>query len=136
MGDAPSRVLVVTPRSAHSTTKHPPSPTLSLEVIVSLEGGARRKSISKSFWDDANAVALKAYEALSMDDLNPLMVKSSSDVMSSHIQKLVQVCSNDEGCFFSFVLLLLREIFSNVGFGGVFVRLWEASGFGEEGGYG
>ena len=89
MGDAPSGVPVVTPPSAHSIAKCPPSPTSSLEVIVSSEGGARRKSVSKSFWDDADAVALKVHEALSMDDLNPLMVKSSSDVMSSYIQKLV-----------------------------------------------
>ena len=135
MGDAPSGVLVVIPPSTHSTAKRPPSPTSSLEVIVSLEGGTRRKFVSKSFWVDADTVALKAHEVLSMDDLNPLMVKSSSDVMSSHIQKLVQVCSDNEGCFFSFVLLFLREIFSNVGFGGVLVHLWEASGFGEEGGY-
>ena len=108
-------------------------------MIVSLEGGARRKFFSKpfppTFWDDVDTVALKAHEALSVDDLNPLMVKSSSDVMSSHIQKLAQVCSDDVGFFFFFVLLLLREIFSYVGFGGVFVRLWEASGFGEEGGH-
>ena len=89
MGDAPSGVPVVTPPSAHSPAKHPPSPISSLEVIVSLEGGARRKSVSKYFWDDTDTAALKAHEALSMDDLNPLMVKSSSDVMSSHIQKLV-----------------------------------------------
>ena len=135
MGDTPSEVPVVTPPFAHSPVKRPPSPTSSLEVIVSSEGGAGRKSVSKSFQDDANATALKAYGVLSMDYLNPLMVKLSSDVMSSHIQKLVQVCSDDKGCFFSFVLLLLREIFSNVGFGGVLDRLWEASGFGEEGGY-
>ncbi|XP_065631846.1 uncharacterized protein LOC136068508 [Quercus suber] len=34
--------------------------------------------------------ALKAHEALSVDDLSPLMAKSSSKVMLSHIQKLVQ----------------------------------------------
>ena len=89
VGDAPSGVPVVTPPFSHSPIKRPPSPTLSLEVIVSSKAGARRKSVSKSSWDDADAVALKAYEALSMDDLNPLMLKSSSDVMSSHIQKLV-----------------------------------------------
>ena len=89
MGDAPSGVPVVTPPFAHSPVKRPPSPTSSLKVIVSSEGGAGRKSVSKSFWDDTDAVALKAYEALSMDDHNPLMVKLSSDVMSSHIQKLV-----------------------------------------------
>ena len=33
------------------------------------------------------------------------------------------MCFDDVGCFFSFVLLLLREIFSYVGFGGVLVRL-------------
>ena len=62
---------------------------------------------------------------LSMDNMNPLMSKLSSDVMSSHIHKLVQVCSDDVGCFFFFVLLLLREIFffSYVGFGGVLIRL-------------
>ena len=84
-------------------------------------GGARGKSVCKplplTFWNDADTAALKAHEALSLDDLNPLISKSSGDVMSSHIQKLVQVCSNDIGCFFFFVLLLLREIFSYVGFG-------------------
>ena len=123
VGDAPSGVPVVTSPSAHSPAKCPSSPTLSLEVIVSLEGGARRKSISKSFWDDVDAAVLKAHGALSMDDLNPLMVKLSSDVMLSHIQKLVQVCFDDVGCFLFFVLLLLRVIFSYVGFGGVLVHL-------------
>ena len=56
--------------------------------------------------------ALKAHKAFSVDDLSPLMGKSSSEVMSSHIQKLVLVCA--VGClylFFSFTLLLLRKIF-------------------------
>ena len=78
--------------------------------------------------------ALKAHEVLSVDKLSPLMGKSSSKVMSSHIQKLVQVCV--VGCiyfFFSLALLLLREIF--VGFGGDFVRFWKTLGLGEEGGY-
>ena len=113
MGDTPSEVPVVIPPFAHSLSKHPPSPTLSLEVMVSSEWGARGncKPFPLTFWDDADTAALKAREALSVDDLNPLMVKSSSDVMSSHIQKLVQVCSNDVDCFFFFVLLLLRVIF-------------------------
>ena len=34
-------------------------------------------------------VALKAHEALFVDELSPLMAKSSSEMMSSHIQKLV-----------------------------------------------
>ncbi|KAL0016496.1 hypothetical protein SO802_003565 [Lithocarpus litseifolius] len=38
--------------------------------------------------DDADAATLKAHEALSVDNLNPLMLKSSGDVMSSHIQNM------------------------------------------------
>ena len=44
---------------------------------------------------------------LSMDDLNPLMAKSSSEEMSSQIQKLVQVYFDNIDCFFFFVLFLL-----------------------------
>ena len=86
---------MVTPPPAHSLAKHPASPTLSLEVIASVGEEARKKkkvggkSFLPIFWDDANATTLKFYEALSVDDLSPLMVKSSSKVMSSHIQKLV-----------------------------------------------
>ena len=47
-----------------------------------------------------------------MDDLSPLMAKSSSEVMLSHIQKLVQVrVVGHIYFFFSFALFLLREIF-------------------------
>ena len=85
----------VTPPSAHSPTKHPTSPTLSLDVIASTGEEIKKKKkvggkpFLSSFWDDANASALKANEALSVDNLNPLMVKSSSEVMLSHIHKLV-----------------------------------------------
>ena len=75
--------------------KCPTSPTPSLEMIAS--GGEeiwkRKKSGGKSFlptfWDDADATALKAHEALFVDDLSPLMAKSFNEVMLSHIQKLV-----------------------------------------------
>ena len=85
----------MTPPFAHSLAKRPASPTSSLEVIAS--GGEETKKKKKvagksflpSFWDDADAAALKAHEALSVDDLSPLMAKSSSEVMSSHIQKLL-----------------------------------------------
>jgi len=87
--DAPSGVPVVTPPSSHSPAKRPPSSTSSLEVIVSSKGCARRKFVIKAFpptfWDNVGAIVLKAYEVLSVDDLNPLMVKSSKDVMSFHI---------------------------------------------------
>ena len=111
VGDFSKDDHVVTPPSAHSLAKHPASPTSSLEVITSAreETKKKKKVASKSFlptfWDDIDAVALKAYEALFMDDLSPLMAKSS------HIQKLVQVHFDNVDCFFFLVLLLPREIF-------------------------
>ena len=99
---------MVTPLPAHSQAKHPASPTLSLKVIASTGEKARKKKKvgGKSFLptvrDDADAAALKAHEALSMDDLSPLMEKLSSEVMSSHIQKLVQVCVDNVGCLYFF----------------------------------
>ena len=70
---------------------------------------------------------------LSVDDLSPLMAKSSSEVMLSHMQKLVQVCV--VVClFFFFTFLLLRENFF-VGFEGVPIHFWEALGFRKEGGH-
>ena len=88
---------IITPSPTHSPAMRPASPTSSLEMIVS--GGeeirkkkkASGKSFLPTFWDDANAAALKVHEALSMDDLGPLMAKSPSEVMSSHIHKPVQV---------------------------------------------
>ena len=88
---------VVTSPSTHSPAKHPASPTLSLEVIGSAREEAKKKkkvagkSFLPTFWDDANVTALKAHKALSMDDLSPLMAKSFSELMSSHIQKLMRV---------------------------------------------
>ena len=44
-----------------------------------------------------------------MDDLSPLMAKSSGEVMSSHVQKLVQVSILGRlYFFFFFTLFLLR----------------------------
>ena len=83
---------MVTPLSAHSLAKRP---TSSLEVIASTgEETKKKKKVGgkpflPSFWDNADATTLKAHEVLSMDDLNPLMVKLSNKVMSSHIQELV-----------------------------------------------
>ena len=95
VGDVSRDDLVVTPHSAHSLAKHLVFPTSSLEVIASAREETKKKKkvggkpFLSSFWDDANASALKANEALSVDNLNPLMVKSSSEVMLSHIHKLV-----------------------------------------------
>ena len=97
MGDASKKDPMTTLTLAHSPAKCPAFPTSSLEVIAS--GGdefrkkkkAGGKSFLPTFWDDADATTLKAYEALFVDDLSPLMAKSSSELMSSHIHKLVQV---------------------------------------------
>ena len=94
-GDVSKKDPVLTLPPAHSPAKRPTSPTSSLEMIASGGEEIRKKkkvggkSFLPTFWDDANLVASKAHEALSVDDLSPLMAKSSSEVMSSHIQKLV-----------------------------------------------
>ena len=87
---------VMTPPSTHSPAKRPAFPTSSLEVIACTveETKKEKKVVGKSFpptfCDDANAAAMKAHKALSVDNLSPLMAKSFSEVMLSHIQKLVQ----------------------------------------------
>ena len=99
---------MVTPPPAHSPAKCLASPTSSLEVIAFGGEEARKKkkvggkSFLPTFWDGADAATLKAHEALFMDDLSPLMAKSSSEVMLSHIQKLVQVCVDNVGCLYFF----------------------------------
>ena len=106
---------VMTPPLAHSPAKRPASPTSSLEVIASGDETKKKKKVAGksfllTFWDNVDVAALKAHEALSMDDLSPLMAKSSSEVMS-HIQKLVQLYFDNVGCFVFFTLLSLIEIF-------------------------
>ena len=107
----------MTPPFAYSPAKRPAFPTSSLEVIACIveETKKEKKVVGKSFlptfWDDANVTTLNAHKALSVDGLSPLMAKSSSEVMSSHIQKLMQVYFDTVGCFFFFVLHFLREIF-------------------------
>ena len=83
---------IVNPPSTHSPARHPTSPTLSPKVIASAGEETKKKkkkivgkSFLPTFWDDADVVALKAHEVLFVDDLSPLMVKSSNEVMSSHI---------------------------------------------------
>ena len=82
---------MITPSPGHSPAKCLASPTSSLEVIASARGEVRKKkkaggkSFLPTFWDDVDVAVQKANEALSVDDLSPLMAKSSSEVMSSHI---------------------------------------------------
>nr|POE73847.1 hypothetical protein CFP56_26825 [Quercus suber] len=95
-GDASKKDSVVIPPLAHSPAKCPTSPTSSLEVVASGEKEVRKKkkvggrSFLPIFWDDADTTTLNAHEVLSVEDLSPLMAKSSNEVMSSHIQNLVQ----------------------------------------------
>nr|POE75315.1 hypothetical protein CFP56_19036 [Quercus suber] len=70
MGDASRKDYVVIPPPTHSPTKSPTSPTSSLKVVASS--------------------GKEAHEVLFVEDLSPLMAKLSNEVMSSHIQKLVQ----------------------------------------------
>ena len=131
MGDASKKDPVTTLTLAHSPAKCLAFPTSLLEVIAF--GGeefrkkkkAGGKSFLPTFWDDADATTLKAYEALFVDDLSPLMAKSSSELMLSHIHKLVQVS----------VAVYLFIYFFFTGFGGVFVRLEKALGLRKEGGH-
>jgi len=84
MGDASKKDPVMTLPPTHSLAKRPASPTLSLEVIAFGGEEVRKKkkvggkSFLPTFWDDADVAALKAHEVLFMDDLSPLMAKSSS----------------------------------------------------------
>lgn len=68
------------------------SPTSSLELIASIDGGSKPKGKYKafmsSFWDDVGVVVLKAHEAIFVDDLSPLGVRPSHELMSSYVHKL------------------------------------------------
>ena len=108
-GDVSKKDSVTTIPHAHSPPKRPTSPTLLLEMIafggeeIRKKKKASGKPFLPTFWDGTDAAALKAHEALSVDDLSLLMAKSSSEVMLSHIQKLVQVCVVGCLCFFFFL---------------------------------
>lgn len=73
----------------------PTSPTSPLKLIAFTDGGSKPKGKDKallgSFWDNARVVVLKADEAISVDDLSPLGVRSSHELMSSRVHKVIQV---------------------------------------------
>ena len=114
-GDVSKKDPVTTLPPAHSPAKRPASPSSSLEKIASGGEEIRKKKKAggkpflPTFWDGIDAAALKAHEALSMDDLSLLMAKSSSEVMSSHIEKLVQVYAVGCLCFFFFLCFTIAE---------------------------
>ena len=114
-GDVSKKDLATTIPTAHSPIKHLAFPTSSLEMIafsgeeIRKKKKAGGKSFLPTFWDDTNAATLKDHEALLVDDLSPLKAKPSSEVMLSHIQKLMQVCAIGHLCFFFFLCLTSTE---------------------------
>nr|POE67162.1 hypothetical protein CFP56_74042 [Quercus suber] len=83
-GDVSKKDFVTSIPYAHLPAKRPTSPTSSLEMIAS--GGEEIKKKKKA----------SGQQALFVDDLNPLTANLSSEVMFSHIQKLVQVENDKE----------------------------------------
>lgn len=93
--ETPKDDPMVTLPITKSVRQHPTSPTFSLDLIASTNGGSKPKGKDKaflgSFWDDARATVLKAHEAISVDDLSPLGVKLSHGLMLSNVHKVMQV---------------------------------------------
>ena len=56
------------------------------------QGKGRNKTVVGNFWDDADYGMARAYNAVSIEDLKPLMTKPLNKLMSSHVQKIMQVC--------------------------------------------
>ena len=121
--------LMTTLPPAHSLAKRPASLTSLLEMIASSGEEIRKKkkagdkSFLPIFWDDADTTALKAHEAFSVDDLSPLMAKSSNEVMSSHIQKLVQVCAVSSLYFFFLCFTFAKRKFLCMLWGNLYLSL-------------
>lgn len=61
----------------------------------------------------------KAYDAISMEDLEILMGKPSSELMSSHAHKIMQVCALLKRTFF----FLICHMFVVAGVGRVLIHL-------------
>ena len=84
---------MVTSPVAKSQPQHLASPTSSVELITPSNGGSRAKGKDKaqsgSFWEDVGVAILKAHKAISADDLLPLGVRLSHELMSSHMHKIM-----------------------------------------------
>nr|POE61763.1 hypothetical protein CFP56_74900 [Quercus suber] len=86
---------MVTSPVTTSVPHFPTLPTSSLELITpsneSSKANGRDKVPVGSFWEDAGAAILKAHKAIFVDNLQPLGVNSSHELMSSHVHKVMQV---------------------------------------------
>ena len=85
--ETPKDDPMLTSLIAKSIPQCPTSPTSSLELIASIDGGSKPKGKYKafmsSFWEDVGVAMLKAHEAIFVDDLSPLGVRPSHELMSS-----------------------------------------------------
>lgn len=76
----------------------------------------KEKDSLSSFWDDAEVAVLKAQETISVDDLSLLGARSSHELMSSHVHKVMQVRIMSECLFLFFfcrVLFPFASFFSS-----------------------
>nr|POE69869.1 hypothetical protein CFP56_29453 [Quercus suber] len=90
-GDVSKKESVTSVPPSHLPVKRPTSPTSSLEMVafggeeIKKKKKASGKSFLPTFWDDADVAALKAHKALFVDDLNPLMAKSSGEALGESL---------------------------------------------------
>ena len=65
--------------NAQPTFQRPTSPTLSLELITPSNKGTKTRAKEKltlsTFWDEAYCVVAKVHDAISVEDLKPLMLR-------------------------------------------------------------
>ena len=73
-----------------------------------------------SFWEDAGTATQKAYDTISMEDLESLMGKPSFELMSSHVHKISLLLTR----FFFFIC----HLFVVAGVRRVLVHLWKVLG--------
>ena len=78
---------------AKSMPQRPASPISSLELITPFDGGSKAKGKDKdptgSFWEGVGVAVLKAPEVISIEDLTPLGVRLSHELMSSYAHKIM-----------------------------------------------
>nr|POF17421.1 hypothetical protein CFP56_59448 [Quercus suber] len=82
-GEPPKDNVMVTSPVAKFQDHCPALLTSSMELIISPRRGFKTKAMSK--------VSI-AYDVISLEDLEPLMGKPSSELMSSHVHKLMHMC--------------------------------------------
>ena len=87
--------IVVASPVTQLVLQRPTSPTLSLELIAPFDEVVktqrRDKVVLDTFWDNVDAAVLKAHNAISVEDLKPLVTRTSQQLMSSHVHKVMQV---------------------------------------------